>query len=209
MDNHVMLKAFLVGFFLCAPIGPIGLLCLRQTLTNGRLAGFLAVLGATTVDGIYCSIAGFGITFISEFLQSRVMWLECIGGLILIGLGVAIYFSEPVQQSGNGTAKGLAAAFTSTFLLMLANPMPMLVFAATFAALGVHGWHGDYLATFKLVSGVLLGSALWAPILVAAAGVFQTRVCRHRTRLINKVAGASILGFGGLLTFRVFFSFAK
>jgi threonine/homoserine/homoserine lactone efflux protein len=209
MDDHVMLKAFFVGFFTCAPIGPIGLWCVRQTLNNGRLAGLMAVLGATTVDGIYCTLAGFGITFISEFVQSRVMWLECIGGLILIGLGVAIYLSEPVQQRGNGTVTGLAAAFTSSFLLMLANPMPILVFAATFAALGVHGWNGDYLATSKLVAGVLLGSALWAPILVVAASIFHARVCRDRTRLINKVAGATILGVGGLLTFRVFFSFAK
>jgi len=60
----------IIGISIAAPVGPIGLLCVRRTLTQGRAAGLISGLGAATADAIYGCIAGFGLTFISSILIS-------------------------------------------------------------------------------------------------------------------------------------------
>jgi threonine/homoserine/homoserine lactone efflux protein len=50
-------RGLLLGFSIALPVGPIGVLCIRRTLTQGQMAGFLSGLGAATADAIYGSIA--------------------------------------------------------------------------------------------------------------------------------------------------------
>jgi threonine/homoserine/homoserine lactone efflux protein len=62
------LKGLVLGFSIAAPVGPIGILCIRRTLQFGRLSGFFSGLGAATADCIYGIIAAFGLTLISNLL---------------------------------------------------------------------------------------------------------------------------------------------
>lgn len=190
------IKGLIVGFVICAPGGPIGLFCVQRTLVDGRLAGMAAVLGASTVDALYCSVAGLGVSYLSNFLTDEHLYLRLAGGLILILVGLRIFSSTPSEKTPNTGRHGLFPSFISSFLLMLANPMPIVVFTATFTALGVHGWEDAYSATFALVAGVFAGSALWAPILAVAVGRFKPLLSGPHLRLANRIAGAVIMGFG-------------
>jgi threonine/homoserine/homoserine lactone efflux protein len=46
-------KGVILGFSIAAPVGPIGILCIRRTIVLSRLHGFLSGLGAATADAIY------------------------------------------------------------------------------------------------------------------------------------------------------------
>ncbi|MDP3015811.1 MAG: LysE family translocator, partial [Deltaproteobacteria bacterium] len=81
MDIGFLLKGLFIGFSIAAPVGPIGLLCIRRTLAEGRTFGLVSGLGAATADAIYGCIAGFGLTFISTLLISQQVWFRVIGGL--------------------------------------------------------------------------------------------------------------------------------
>ncbi len=194
--SYILIKGLIVGFIMCAPFGPIGLLCLRKTLIDGRLAGALSVLGASTVDGIYCAIAGLGITWIANFLVRETLWIQSLGSVILIIAGILIYFIHTPESSLSRRSKTLFGAYSSTFILMLGYPLPVLLFTATFAALGVHGWKGDYVSTAVLVSGVFAGSALWAPIFAIMGTVFPARFDAPKIRIVNKASGFIVFGFG-------------
>jgi threonine/homoserine/homoserine lactone efflux protein len=196
MEPLIFIKGLVVGLVLCAPFGPIGALIVRRTLVDGRMAGVASVLGASTVDGLYCSIAGFGITYVSNLLRHEQTSLKLAGGLILVLVGMRIFLSRPSGKTPKQHGQGLLGSYLSTFLLMLANPMPILLFGATFSALGVHGWKGDYGGTVSLVSGVLSGSALWAPLLFALMSRFKTPFNPEQLRLLNWIAGGVIFGFG-------------
>jgi threonine/homoserine/homoserine lactone efflux protein len=190
------IRGLIVGFVICAPGGPVGLLCVRRALMDGRLAGMAAVLGASTVDAVYCAIAGLGMSYLSNFLTNEHLYLRIAGGLILILVGLRIFFAPPSEKTPETKGHGLFPSFISSFFLMLANPMPILVFTATLTALGVHGWKDAYLATSALVAGVFVGSALWAPILAATVAYFKPQISPHQLRLANRIAGAVIMGFG-------------
>ncbi|WP_144033987.1 hypothetical protein SPSIL_025870 [Sporomusa silvacetica DSM 10669] len=66
-----LIKGIILGFSIAAPIGPIGMLCIRRTLANGMGNGFMAGLGAATADAIYGSIAALGISVVSTFLLEQ------------------------------------------------------------------------------------------------------------------------------------------
>jgi threonine/homoserine/homoserine lactone efflux protein len=177
-------------------MGPIGLFCIRKTLLDGRLAGFAAVLGASTVDALYCAIAGLGISFISNFLTNEKTLIRLAGGLILIIVGIKFFFTKPADKPPETKGTGLFSSFFSASLLMLTNPLAIIVFSAAFTALGVHGWKWNYSLTAALVLGVFAGSALWAPLLITLLSLFRFQFNGSQLILINRVAGAILFGFG-------------
>ncbi len=83
MNISFFLQGLIIGFSIAAPVGPIGILCIRRTLANGKAYGLISGLGAATADAIYGSIAGFGLIFISSILIRQQEWLRLIGGLFL------------------------------------------------------------------------------------------------------------------------------
>ncbi len=62
------LKGIVVGAVIAVPVGPVGILCLRRTIFDGRLSGLVSGLGAATADALFGAIAAFGITFVSDWL---------------------------------------------------------------------------------------------------------------------------------------------
>src|SRR6476661_4664797 len=99
MDITFVFRGLLIGFSIAAPVGPIGVLCIRRTLAEGGLYGLVSGLGAATADATYGLVAGFGLTFISTFLVDQGIWLRLIGGLFLLYLGVRTFTSHPTMTS--------------------------------------------------------------------------------------------------------------
>ena len=195
-----LLRGFIIGFSIAAPVGPIGVLCIRRTLAEGRASGFISGLGAATADAVYGCIAGFGLTFISSLLISQRIWFRLVGGAFLCYLGFKTFLTRPAEQGASVKEYGLAGAYASTFFLTLANPMTILSFAAIFAGLGVGSVSGNYVFAGLLVSGVFIGSAMWWLILSGIVGMIRTKFNSSGLRWINIISGIIITGFG-LLAF--------
>ena len=81
IDLSFLLKGFIIGFAIAAPVGPIGILCIRRTLADGRLTGFFSGLGAASADMSYGAVAAFGLTAFQNLLMGARYWLHLIGGL--------------------------------------------------------------------------------------------------------------------------------
>ena len=190
------LRGIIVGFSIAAPVGPIGVLCIRRTLAEGRASGLVSGLGAATADAIYGGIAGFGLTFIASVLIGQQAWLRPVGGLFLCYVGLKTFLATPAEQAAPARRRGLAGAYASTFLLTLTNPMTILAFVAIFAALGVAGAGGSYLSAGLLVLGVFLGSALWWLLLSSGVSRLGRTFGADGLRWVNRISGTIILAFG-------------
>ena len=208
MNIGFLLRGLLIGLSIAAPVGPIGVLCIRRTLAGGRVYGLVSGLGAATADAFYGSVAGFGLTFLSSFLIEQRFWLRLIGGLFLCYLGVKTLLAQPAEQAaaakGNGLAEARkrfgpnAGAYASTLLLTLTNPTTILSFAAIFAGLGLASVSGSYLSSGLLVLGVFLGSALWWVLLSGGVSLFREKLGTRQLRWVNRLSGLTILAFGVL-----------
>jgi threonine/homoserine/homoserine lactone efflux protein len=194
MNVRLLLRGLVIGFSIAAPVGPIGVLCIRRTLADGRAFGLLSGLGAATADAIYGCVAGFGLTLVSDFLVDRHTWLRLVGGAFLLYLGVKMFLSKVAEEVASVKGAGLAGAYASTFFLTLTNPMTILSFVGVFAGLGLA--ESDPGGAGLTVLGVFLGSALWWLALSGVVGLFRDRVGQGLLRWVNRVSGAVIAGFG-------------
>jgi threonine/homoserine/homoserine lactone efflux protein len=196
MDLSFLLRGLIIGFSIAAPVGPIGVLCIRRTLAEGRVHGLVSGLGAATADAIYGCVAGFGLTFVSGILISQQVWLRLIGGAFLCYLGFKTFLARPAERAVSARSGGLAGTYASTFFLTITNPMTILSFAAVFAGLGLAGANGNYVSAGVLVLGVFAGSALWWLILSGGVGMFRARFNPGGLRWVNRISGVVITGFG-------------
>lgn len=196
MDISFLIKGLIIGFSIAAPVGPIGVLCIRRTLAEGRVSGFFSGMGAATADAVYGCIAGFGLTFISNFFISQHVWLRLIGGMFLCCLGIKTFLDRPAEQIVSVNGNSLFVAYASTFFLTLTNPMTILSFAAIFVGLGLASTSGNYVSAGMLIFGVFIGSTLWWFILSLGIGLFRAKFNPEKLRWVNKISGIIILGFG-------------
>jgi threonine/homoserine/homoserine lactone efflux protein len=196
MDLSLLVRGLVVGFSIAAPVGPIGVLCIRRTLAEGRAHGFASGLGAATADALYGCIAGFGLTFISNVLVDQQTWLRLIGGVFLCYLGIKTFLSKPAEEAASAKGNGIAGAYASTFLLTLTNPMTILAFAAVFAGLGLASGNAGGGSAALLVLGVFGGSVLWWFLLSGVSSLFRTKFNTHALRWVNRISGIIVAGFG-------------
>jgi threonine/homoserine/homoserine lactone efflux protein len=196
MTITFLIKGLLIGFSIAAPVGPIGLLCIRRTLANGRLSGFVSGLGAATADGFYGAVAAFGISFISNALVGQQFLLRLLGGLFLCYLGGNIFWSKPAKDAPPTGKRAPLSDYLSTFVLTLTNPLTILAFAGIFAGLGLIAPKGNYFSATLLVAGVFLGSALWWLILSEGVSLSKAKFHPASLQIVNRLAGLIILGFG-------------
>jgi threonine/homoserine/homoserine lactone efflux protein len=194
MDN--ILKGFLIGISIAAPVGPIGVLCIRRTLADGRLAGLATGLGAATADAVYGAIAAFGLAIITSFLVEQQVWLRLFGGLFLCYLGVRTFLAKPAEKAAEASEGGLLSAYLSTFVLTLTNPLTILSFAAIFAGISSSMDGAIITGGLSLVLGVFLGSAAWWLFLSGLVSLFRSRFDQNAMVWVNRISGAIILTFG-------------
>ena len=196
MLSHPFLSGIALGFAIAAPVGPIGLLCIRRTLAEGRLVGLLTGLGAASADAVYGAIAAFGLTSLSSFLIGEQTLVRLVGGAFLCYLGIRTFLARPQPDLGEAKPSSLSSAYGSTFLLTLTNPLTILSFAAVFAGLGIGAQTADYASAMLLVGGVFAGSALWWFLLSGGVSLLRSRIDRRAMTWVNRLAGGLIFLFG-------------
>ena len=186
----------MIGLAIAAPVGPIGILCIRRTLSAGPIAGLITGLGAATADALYGTVAAFGLTLLTNFLVDQQDLLRIVGGAFLIFIGVRTMRAQPATEAAEVRGKGLLGAYLSTFFLTLTNPLTILSFAGIFTGLGATGERIGGANPLVLVLGVFIGSAAWWFILSGTVSFFREQVSGERFCWLNWAAGALLILFG-------------
>jgi threonine/homoserine/homoserine lactone efflux protein len=202
MEIFTFFKGMGIGLAVAVPVGPIGILCIQRSLTRGFRVGFMTGLGAATADAAYGIVAAFGLGAATTILVAESAWFRVIGGAFLVALGIRIILSRadrPVfdeAQEKDPSRLASIGAFSSAFILTLANPATILSFAAIFAALGLAESDSQLAAGSTMVAGVFLGSLLWWLVLSSGAARLRGVAGKRKIRWISRVSGAAIAGIG-------------
>lgn len=186
----------MVGFLIAAPVGPVGLLCIRRALADGRGAAFVAGLGAAVADTFYGAVAGLGLTLISDFLMDYRTPLSLIGAAVLLVLGMKAW-RTPLRLTPTPRAHfGLLNDFTTTLVITLTNPATIMAFMAVFASVGAVQMGDDLGAAAQLIAGVFVGSALWWLTLSALAGAVRHRFSDRWLSALSRASAGLLIASG-------------
>ncbi|WP_027363929.1 LysE family translocator [Desulfotruncus alcoholivorax] len=198
--SAVFFKALLTGLLFCVPIGPVNLLCIRRTLAEGRLSGFVSGLGAAAADSFFAYVAALGVSYIANFFLKEENFLQLGGGIFLCYLGVRIFSAKPVDRSKSTapSAQGFYKAFSSAFFLTVANPVTILAYTAIFAGFNLNGGSSHFYAAFIAASGVFLGAILWWFILSSVVNLLRYKLTDRGILWFNRGSGIAIAVFGVL-----------
>jgi threonine/homoserine/homoserine lactone efflux protein len=195
-----LLKGIVVGIIIAVPVGPVGVLCVRRTIFQGKLAGFVSGLGAATADAIFGFIAAFGLTFVSDWLIGYQHWLRVAGGCYLLYIGGSALLTKPETKSdAEPDAETVLRDFASTFALTLTNPITILAFLGIFSVLGLSGEAATLSRAAILVVGVWTGSLLWWLALSFGLGLSFRSFGPGHLVWINRGSGAILLLSGATL----------
>ncbi len=193
-DPSLFLRGMVIGFAIAAPVGPVGLLCIRRALADGRGAALVAGMGAAVADTFYGAVAAFGLTFVSAFLVAQQVALKLIGGAFLVYLGWRSWQARAVLVPTPKRGPGLVKDFVSTLAITITNPGTIFAFMGVFAAMGAAGVEGG--GSGWMVLGVFAGSTAWWLTLSALAGAVRASFTPEWLRRLNQASGVALAGFG-------------
>jgi threonine/homoserine/homoserine lactone efflux protein len=191
-----LLEGIAIGFVFAMPVGPIGILCIQRTLTEGHPQGFVIGLSGASADILYALVAAFGITLISNFVTGFQHWFQLAGGVLLLILGFSIFRSQPSVRTASKKFNGHTKTFFSTFLLALTNPMTLFAFATVFSAVKSRQLGNDQTLLPIIVAGVFLGSLSWFSLLISLTGFFKKNIASGGMTIVHRIAGCLLMSFG-------------
>jgi len=187
-------KGFFIGLFSSMPVGPIAIMCIQRTLSKGRWHGFFTGCGAALSDLIYALIAGFGLAFVSDFINENQLFIQVVGSIVILIFGYFIYRSNPSEQlapAKNQSQSFLQDVLTS-FALTITNPMMIFLFIGLYARF-------QFVVSEKFVynlfgiSAIFVGALTWWFFLVSIVNIFRKNINIRNLRVINIVTGVAII----------------
>jgi len=202
---ELFLKGIIVGILVSIPLGPMGVIIIQKTLKKGVLAGFISGLGVSCADLFYATIAAFGLGIVINTIEEHKLWLQLIGGLFLIIVGMVIYFDNPLKsmrQKKKISKTGLLGDFLTLFILTVSNPVSIVIFMAVFAGTSVIGDEPTIKSQLILLTGIFFGGMLLWYILAILVNGFRRKFRLRLLLTINRIVGilVAILGIMAILS---------
>lgn len=94
----ILWKGFIIGVIVSAPLGPVGVLCIQRTLNKGRWYGFVTGIGAAMSDIFYALLTGYGMSFVFDYVNKNIFYLQLFGSALLLAFGIYTFRSNPVHS---------------------------------------------------------------------------------------------------------------
>jgi threonine/homoserine/homoserine lactone efflux protein len=203
---EILLKGILLGLAVSMPLGPIGIILINRTIKRGMLSGFFSGLGLASADTLLAVLAALGFNFILSFINQERFIISVIAGLIIIGIGLKIFLSNPVKdiRHKDKANKSLWRDYYSVFVLSISNPYTIFIFVAFFSGVHINGNVKPELVPFFLVPGVFIGTITWWFFLSYFVSRFKKNIRLRVIVRVNKVAGIVVIVIGVLVLLSVF-----
>lgn len=193
MFDHlgVLYRGLILGLMIAAPVGPIGLLCMRRTIQRGLILGFSTGFGAAFADAFFSGIAALGISQITEWIHTYNHSIHVIGGIFLFAVAAHSWFDKPhpLKPSMEVGVGSTIKAFVSGFVITATNPATIFGTLAVVAAFGELQSHFD---SFTLVAGIFLGSTAWWMVLSGGVSLVRHHFTEGTVTWVNRVTAVGL-----------------
>lgn len=191
---HIFYAGFIIGVFISAPMGPIGMLVIQRTLNKGRSAALCTGFGAALSDIIYCMLTGMGLSFITDFISNNQNVLQIVGSAVLILYGMYLFRSNPSRalKTADNTPNTYWKDFVTGFLFTFSNPLILFFIIGLFARfnfMDANFQFYHYIAGYLSIAG---GAICWWVMITFFVNKVRSHFNVRSMWLINRII-ASIL----------------
>ncbi len=192
---ELIFKGMLIGIIASAPMGPVGVLCVQRTLNKGRWPGFATGVGAALSDIIYAALAGYGMSFILDFVSqpTTMFTIKLAGSALLLLFGLYCFRSKPRKvELLNKSNTSFFYNAHSAFWLTIANPLIIFLFLATMAQLSFVV--NDHPLEMGIgYASILIGALLWWFGLTWLISILRDKFSDDSIVIINRIIGSVVM----------------
>ena len=187
-----ILKGIIIGIVASAPMGPVGILCIRRTVKKGRLYGLVTGAGAAISDLLYALLTGSPLTE-----EGNVFWVKIAGSIMLAAFGVYMYRTGPrvKKHPESGTKGSLLRNFVTSFFITLCNPAIIFLFLALFNMLAPFAGAGDPVEMTAGYASIVGGAMLWWLGLTYVINKMSNNFGDKGVQRLNRIVGILVLFF--------------
>lgn len=201
-DMESLFKGILIGLMFGVPIGAVGAMTVKRSLDRGFGAGLITGLGSSVADCLYVCVGVFGLTFISDFLLKYQTFINIIGGVFVLIMGIGQLVRKPDGSAPQKSAEG-AKMFLSSFVVGITNPAAILTFLFAFTYFGIAEISG-VLNCSLLAAGVFIGTYIWWGTLSGAVCIIKRKSKNRGMPYMNKIFGVILILFSVVIFAKVF-----
>ena len=201
MDFSFFIQGIIIGLTLAVPVGPIALICIQRTVTDGRFHGIFSGIGVATADSFYAAVTVLGLTIISSVIVTNQFLFRFLAGIVLIFVGMRVFMSLPSCVSTKTVHETYFKDYLSMVGIAIANPLTLIFFLIVLPGFGIVINSTAFLSAAEFIAGVFLGSTAWWILLCGTIGSMRSRFSIKTLGLINRVSGVliSVCGAGMLV----------
>ena len=196
MDVSLFVQGIIIGLTLAAPVGPLALICIQRTVSEGRLHGIFSGIGVATADSFYAAVTFLGLTVISALIIAQQYLFRFLAGVVLILIGIRVFLSIPSAITAKTEHETYLKDYLSMVALAIANPLTLVFFLVILPGYGVVIHGTSFLSAAEFVAGVFFGSTVWWVVLCGSIGSVRSRISAENLGRINRVSGLLISCFG-------------
>lgn len=201
---EIIIKGFLIGILVSAPVGPMGMLTIQRTLNKGRWHGFFTGLGIMCSDLLYAFVSILGVSVFSSFLNNEEKIIQLIGSILLIVLGFFLFRAHPLKgwtpQMKQENIK-YHRDFISAFALAVVNIGIFFVFITLFARFQFNPIGEGNGKILIAILSITAGASLWWFFITWLISRLRKLFSRGSLVILNRTIGSIIMlvGVGGIL----------
>jgi threonine/homoserine/homoserine lactone efflux protein len=201
MDFSLFIQGIVIGLTLAVPVGPIALICIQRTLTDGRFHGIFSGIGVATADSFYAAVTVLGLTMISGVIIAHQFLFRFLAGIVLIFVGIRVFMSLPSCVCAKTVHETYFKDYLSMVGIAIANPLTLVFFLIVLPGFGIVINSTTFLSAAEFIAGVFFGSTAWWILLCGAIGSMRSSFSVKTLGLINRVSGViiSVCGAGMLV----------
>lgn len=189
---YILPRGLAIGILISAPMGPIGMLVIQRTLSKGKWPAFFTGIGAALSDLIYCLLTGFGLSFVTGFIDSHQLLIQIIGSVVLAAFGLFLFRKNPTRslKTAVNAATNYWSDFVSGFFLTFSNPLILFFIIGLFARFNFilpEFTIPHHIAAYATIFAGALGWWYGVTTLVSHLG---RRINVRSLKIINRVIGS-------------------
>lgn len=191
----VLYKGIIIGVLVSAPMGPIGLLCVRRTLNKGPWHGFFSGVGAAFSDVVYAGITCIGVGIVIDFITDYQDILQIVGSILLMFYGIFVFVSNPSKnlQKTKENINSYSQDTITAFLLTLSNPLIIFLYIALFARFNFVSPDEKLLSILFGLMSILLGALIWWALVAFFVGKLRNVINVRGLWIINRIIGSVVI----------------
>lgn len=195
----LLMKAMLLGALNAAPVGPVGLFCLRKNVDDDRWSGLCAAMGMALAYAVVAFCVVFGLKTVGRFLEDHHTWLQFVGGFALVVLGWRGLHSKPVAEVRQCRATRYLGDLGASFAMTLFNPVPFATFAVLLTSFNIVGGKLDIPSDILFAVAVASGTMIFWIVVNRILHSARKRTPVDLSRWISRGAAVAMIGFGLVL----------